>query len=112
MRRVIALLSLLFGFMGIMLLDGQMFTHSVMGVLFGVAAIWGGLSSAQKDHANEGRRWLGRIMAILGLVLIVFCVVQLPSAYQAQKKFNARSQRQLEGTPINQTTNTLPTITN
>ena len=112
MRRVIALLSLFFGFTGIMLLDGQTFTHAVMGIVFGIAAIWGGLGSARKDYADEGRRWLGRIMAALGLVLAIFCVIQLPSAYRFEKKFNARSQKYLETHQAKQITNTLGTVTN
>ncbi|HSY17410.1 MAG TPA: hypothetical protein VK815_03710 [Candidatus Acidoferrales bacterium] len=89
--RVIALLSLFLGFMGMMLLDGQTFTHAVMGIIFGIAAIWGGLASARKDHAIAERRRLGRIMAALGLVLALFCAIQLPSGYRFQERFNARS---------------------
>src|ERR1700734_3859613 len=86
--RVIALLSLLFGGMAQLLLDGQTFSHAVFGIICGIAAVVGGLVSASKDYAHEGRRWLGRIMAGLGLVLAIFCVVQLPSAYEFQAKFN------------------------
>jgi predicted phage tail protein len=89
--RVIALLSLLFGFMGEMLLDGQTFTHAVFGIIFGAAAITCGLSSAHRDRANATCLWEGRIMAALGLALAVFCVIQLPSAYRFQTKFNDRS---------------------
>ena len=89
--RVIALLPLLFGFMGMALLDGQTFTHAVMGIIFGIMAIAGGLGSAHKDYANKERRWLGRIMAGLGLVLALFCAIQLPSAYRTQTRFNERS---------------------
>jgi hypothetical protein len=91
--RVIALLSLIFGFMGMLLLDGQTFTHAVMGIIFGIAAIIGGLVSARKDYADEGRRCLGRIMAALGLVLALFCATQLPSAYQKQTRFNETSKK-------------------
>ena len=80
--RAIALLSLLFGFMGLMLLDGQTFTHAVTGVVCGVAAVLSGLASARKDYADEGRRWLGRIMAGAGFALALFCVIRLPSAYR------------------------------
>ena len=88
--RVIALLSLLFGFMGELLLDGQTFTHAVLGIIFGAAAIGCGLGSARKDRTNATCRLEGRIMAALGLALVVFCVIQLPSAYRFQTKFNAR----------------------
>jgi hypothetical protein len=91
--RVISLLSLFFGFMAQLLLDGQTFTHAVFGVVCGIAAVVGGLVSARKDYANEIRRWLGWIMASLGLVLAIFCVIQLPSAYKFQTKFNERTKR-------------------
>ena len=94
--RVIALLSLLFGFLGLMLLDGQTFTHAAMGVLFGAAAIVCGLGSARRDFAKAAYRWEGRILAGLGLVLVVVCVVRIPSAYRFQAKFNERSRRQPE----------------
>lgn len=91
--RVIALLSLLFGFIGLMLLDGQTFTHAVEGIVCGIAAVTCGLLSVSRDHANATCRWEGRIMAALGLVLALFCVVQLPSAHRRQTKFNERSQK-------------------
>ena len=104
--RVIALLSLLFGFMTQMLLDGQTFTHAVFGIICSIAAVGGGLVSARRDYADEGRRWLGRIMAGLGLVLALFCVVQLPSSYQFQAKFNERSRKAREMEKAKQTPNT------
>lgn len=112
--RVIAFLALLFGFIGQMLLDGQVFTHAVFGIFCGLAAIFGGWRSARKDFSQEGRRWLGRIMAGLGLVLAVFCAIQLPSAYGRQEKSNrlAESAREAkeagnatEAAPINGPTN-------
>ena len=97
--RVAALLSLLFGFMGLMLLDGQTFTHAVMGIVFGVAAAGCGFGSARKDFSNVTCRWEGRMMAALGLVLVVICIVQLPSAYRFQTKFNERSKSQQNQKP-------------
>jgi len=90
--RVIALLSLLFGFMAQMLLDGQTFTHAVFGIVCGAVAVACGLGSARKDRLNATCRWEGRIMAGLGLVLTVVCVVMLPSAYKFQKKFNDKKE--------------------
>ena len=91
--RVIALLSLLFGFVGLMFLDGQTFTHAAEGLACGAAAAVCGLVSARRDHSDATRRWEGRIMAVLGLVLALFCAVQLPSAYQFQAKFNEQSKK-------------------
>jgi len=89
--RVIALLSLVFGFTGLLLLDGQTFTHAVMGLIFGVAAFACGFGSARRDHASPICRWEGRIMGALGWILIVVCVVQLPSSYRFQTRFNKKS---------------------
>jgi hypothetical protein len=97
--RVIALLSLLFGLVGLMLLDGQTFTHAVTGILFGAAAFGCGWGSARKDFSNLACRWEGRIMAVLGLVLVVICVVRLPSAYRFQARFNERSKSQQNQKP-------------
>jgi hypothetical protein len=57
--RVIALLSLLFGFTGLMLLDGQTFTHVVMGLILGVVAFACGFGSARRDQASPTCRWEG-----------------------------------------------------
>jgi hypothetical protein len=97
--RVIAFLSLLFGFMGLVLLDGQTFTHAVMGIVFGAAAFGCGLRSARKDFSNVTCRWEGIVMAVLGLGLALLCVVQLPSAYRFQTKFNERSKSQQDRKP-------------
>jgi hypothetical protein len=45
-----------FDFMTQMLLDGQTFFHAVFGIICGIAAVIGGLVSARKDFADEGRR--------------------------------------------------------
>ena len=94
--RVIALLALLFGLVAQMVLDGQTFTHAIFGIICGIAAVTSGLVSARKDYADRGRRWLGRIMAGLGLVLAIFCVIQLPSAYRFQTTFNERTRKAKE----------------
>jgi hypothetical protein len=88
--RVIALLSLMFGFMGLLILDGQPFDHAVMGIVFGVAAFGCGFISARRDRASPTCRWEGRILGVLGLILIVVCAVQLPSSYRFQTRFNQR----------------------
>jgi hypothetical protein len=85
--RVIALLALIFGFMAQGILDGQTFTHAVLGVVCGVTALVCGLAAARRDPPH---RWIGRIMAGLGFALGVWCVVMLPSSYRFQEKFNGR----------------------
>lgn len=88
---VLALFCLVFGFTGLLLLDGQVFNHAVIGLICGLATIASGLASARKENANASRRWLGRLMAAFGLGLAVFCINQIPSAYRYQEKFNTRS---------------------
>jgi hypothetical protein len=89
--RVIALLSLMFGFVTQLFLDGQPYSHAVLGIVCGVVAIGCGLSSSGTATPNPTARWEGRIMAGLGLVLAVVLIPQLPSAYEFQNKFNRRS---------------------
>jgi len=50
--RIIALLSLMFRFIEMMILDGQPFSHAVIGVIFDVAAIGCGFASSQKNQTN------------------------------------------------------------
>jgi hypothetical protein len=83
----------------LLLLDGQTFTHAVMGIIFGAAAFGCGLASARKDFSNVAGRWEGRIMAGLGLALIIVCVVYIPMAYHTQAKFNERSKDQKNRQP-------------
>ena len=87
--RAIALLGLVFGIAGLGLLDGQVFTHAVMGIIFGVVAVLCGWRAAVLDAPH---RWEGRIMAGLGLILAIFCMIGLPSKYRFEQKFNARTQ--------------------
>ena len=98
--RVVALLCLLFGFLGLGILDGQTFTHAAMGLVFGAAAVACGTASARRDPPHC---WEGWIMTALGVVLGLWCIVLLPSAYRFQKEFNGRrEQRQhQEATPAN-----------
>jgi len=84
--RVIALLSLMFGFLGLGYLDGRPFFHALVGLLFGVAAFGCGFGSARRDRANLTCRWQGRIMGVLGLMLLVVCVARLPSSFRIQQR--------------------------
>src|ERR1043165_2687501 len=75
--RAIALLSLIFGFLGLFILDGQTFTHAIEAIVSGAVALGCGFRSARRDHANPTRRWEGRVMGFLGCVLIIVSAVQL-----------------------------------
>lgn len=88
--RVVALLSLVSGLLGLLLLDGQVFTHAVVGIICGGVAIGCGIASARKTRPNTMDRWVGRTLAGLGLLLAVFSAAQLPGAHESQIKFNER----------------------
>ena len=90
--RPVAFLCLLFGFIGMLLLDGQTFTHAVAGSIFGVVAVVCGMVSARRDPPH---RWEGWIMAGFGVCLSVWCIIQFPSAFATQKRFNDRKEQRL-----------------
>ena len=98
--RVTATLALIIGFMMQPILDGQTFTHAVLGVVCGAAAIAGGVYIVRADRSNRREGWT---IGGLGLVLGLWCLVMLPSAYRYQQKFNDLKKRRpavnkLEGT--------------
>jgi hypothetical protein len=118
--RAIALLCLIFGFMAQAIANGQVFTHALFGIGYGIAAIICGLVSVQSNYANKTRRWWGWIMTGLGLMLALSCAVQLPSAQRRQTRFNDMvrkidEMRQAKPTPNNaleQTATAPPVSTN
>jgi hypothetical protein len=89
----IALLALAFGFTGMILLDGQVFTHAVTGIVCGTVSIVCGIALIQRDR---DRRWIGWVIAALGLGLAIWCGIEAPSAYPRQEKFNRRSREHRE----------------
>jgi hypothetical protein len=90
--RIIALFSLLFGFMAQLIVAGQPYFSAVFGIVCCVIAIGCGVGAARLDPPH---RWEGRILAGLGLALGVWCIVLLPSAYRYEEKIKARrKQRQ------------------
>jgi len=88
--RVVALLSLMFGFIGLMLLDGQVFAHAVMGIVFGLLAVGCGLLSAWRDRVDKVCRRVGGTLAAFGVLLLALSLTELPGAYERQAKFNER----------------------
>lgn len=89
----LALLALIFGFTGMMLLDGQVFTHAMIGIVCGVVAVVCGVILARRDR---GPHWTGWTFAVLGLALAIWCGIESPSAYRFQEKFNNRSREHRE----------------
>ena len=69
--RVIAVLSLIIGFITQGLLDGQTFTHAVIGIVCGIIALGSGSVAAQKDPPHIYRVTLEKYQ-ILSRVLIPF----------------------------------------
>lgn len=88
--RVVALLALLLGFMQAGLLDGQVFTHSILGIVAGIIAFVCGFGSARKDPPH---RWLGRIMAVLGVALAIWYSLVLSSTYAQRDSIGINRRR-------------------
>lgn len=93
--RISAVLALAVGALVQGFLDGQVFTHAVIGILMGTFSIVCSIISVRK---NRSRVWIGWILAGLGLALAVACAATIPSAYQHQKKFNSRQRPSLSVT--------------
>lgn len=82
---VAALLCLCVGFFGLFLLNGQKFTHSVIGMATGSVAL---LCGVFFGRCAPSRRSDGWVIAALGALLAISCAIQLPSSYAYQKRFN------------------------
>jgi hypothetical protein len=89
----VALLALFFGFMGMMLLDGQVFTHAVIGIVCGIVSVVCGFVLSQR---GRDPRWTSWMIGALGLALAIWCGIKAPSAYRSQQKFNNRSREHRE----------------
>ena len=68
-----------------MLLDGQVFTHAVIGILCGIVTVICGIALAQRPREP---RWACWTFVALGLALGIWCGIESPSAYHFQQKFN------------------------
>jgi hypothetical protein len=85
--RVVAIIALLFGYGEQPLLDGQLFSHAVVGIFCGLVAVGCGIGSLRSDSQS---RTVGMSLAGLGLLLAAWCLISLPSAYRFQEQFNNR----------------------
>lgn len=93
----------MFGFIGMTLLDGQVFTHAMIGIACGVVAAVCGVVLVRRGRPS---RWSGWTFSVLGLALAVWCGIESPSAYRYQEKFNNRIREHREKMDRqNQTTN-------
>jgi hypothetical protein len=76
------------GALGLLLLDGQTFTHAVFGLICGAIAVVIGLSGDRPGEASTGRGRL-RGVGLAGGLLLAVCLALLPSAYRQQQRFNS-----------------------
>jgi len=97
--RITPVVALLSGLFSGLILDGQVFDHAVFGLACGRVATACGLALGRK-YGRIGKPLMGAwIMAGLGLILAVVCLLGLPSAKLSQDKFNKRLEeiRQKQG---------------
>src|SRR5947209_2698466 len=69
MRLIVALLFLMLGVAFPLLLNGQTFTNSLVGIAFASAAVALGVGLARDMRATEARLWAGRIVVGLAVLL-------------------------------------------
>jgi hypothetical protein len=99
MRIITALVFLLVGLGFTLLLNGQTFTNSLVGIALASAAIAIAFGPARDDSAPRARLWKARILVGLGVLLAVALLTQLRSAYRFQSGFNRRVVRIRRGAP-------------
>jgi TRAP-type uncharacterized transport system fused permease subunit len=91
--RGIALLCLFFGFTTLLIKDGQVFTHALLGIVCGIATVVCSLIPVQNNYANGKGRWWGLVTAGLGVMLVLSCAIALPWAYRFQTECNDLSKK-------------------
>jgi hypothetical protein len=106
----VAVLTLLFGFLGLMSLDGQVYTHAGMGVAFGGITLICAIGSLQKYRSQPSQRLVSVTLAVAGVILMFLSALQLPGAAHYQNEFNAHRARPKPELKIQQSTPKLTTI--
>jgi hypothetical protein len=96
--RVLAMLSLFFGFATQLIPAGQPLSSAVLGIVCGGIAIACGLRVARVERSTPRDGW---ILVVLGLALGLWCVIMVPSAYRYHEKINGRSEQRQSGTANN-----------
>jgi energy-coupling factor transporter transmembrane protein EcfT len=81
--RIFALLSLVSGFLAQLILDGQVFDHALFGLVCGLITFLCSLFLLRKQSKRGFK-----VLAGFGLLLLVLCLLSLPTTYRSQKKFN------------------------
>jgi hypothetical protein len=86
--RAAALISLIAGVLFPLLLNGQTFTNSLIGIAFSSISVALCVIAERKARSFRETTWRGRVIAALGVLLAVVLLVQLPAAYTFQTSFN------------------------
>ncbi len=90
-----ALICLILGVLFPLLLNGQTFTNSLIGIAFSSTSVALCVAAERKTHSIRETTWRGRVIAALGVLLAVMLLVQLPSAYTFQSFFNRPMEEKL-----------------
>jgi hypothetical protein len=93
MRLIIAIVLLLLGLALPLLLNGQTFTNSLVGIGCAGIAVPLALWAARDPRADGARPRAGLMLAGLGILLVAAILAQLPSAYRVQDGFNRERER-------------------
>lgn len=91
--RPVALLCVLLGGLGQLLLDGQVFTHAVQAMVLGLLATICGLLSAGREPQH---RHVGWVLGFLGAVVTLWGVWTIPGSFERQQRFDGRQKRSRE----------------
>ena len=90
MRMTLATLLLAASLIFPVLLNGQTFTNSLVGIACAVASVAMAVRPARDRGGPGARRLWGGIVSGLGVLVAVVLAVGLPSAYRFQTGFNRR----------------------
>jgi hypothetical protein len=90
MRLSVASFLLALGFAFPALLNGQTFSNGLVGLACAATAV--GLVLNDGQGHGTSHRFARRVVVVLGSLLAVLLVAQLPSAYRFQVKFNQKRQ--------------------
>lgn len=91
MRLAVLLFCLLLGTTFPLLLNGQTFNNSLLGLGFALTALALTVTGTASTRSAAIERGLPRIIAALAVLLAAFLLAQLPTAYHYQTNFNRRS---------------------
>ena len=88
MRNVASSVCLFLAVIFPLLLNGQTFTNSILGIAFAIAAVAFRIGTSWKARSIREVDRSTLVIAILAVNLVAFLLVQLPGAYTFQKGFN------------------------